>query len=86
MVPLIDSKICRVIVLRAPVKSGKREIVEYSAMRDIECKKPKRVHGFISAWHRTADLDQRNELTVHNIQVFSIINDDTVTKFHNCLD
>jgi hypothetical protein len=31
-------------------------------------------HLFISAWHRAADEDQRNELSQHYINVFSIIN------------
>jgi hypothetical protein len=86
MLPLIDSKICRCIVVRAPVKSGKREIVEYTAMRDFKAEKSNRVHAFISAWHRTADEDQRNELNVHNMKVFSITTEKSVTLFHKWLE
>jgi hypothetical protein len=86
MLQLIDSKICRCIVVRAPVKSGKREIVEYTAMRDLEAENPKRVHAFISAWHRTADEDQRNELKIHNMEVFSITSTKAVSQFHNWLE
>ena len=82
---LIDSDICRRIIIRAPVKSGKREMVEYIAMRDLTAK-PKRVHAFISAWHRTADEDQRDELNVHNMKVFSIITDKAVILFQKWLE
>lgn len=72
LVPLIRASECCRILVRAPVKSGKREIVEYAALRDIS-KDPKRVHAFISAWHRIADDEQRYELKQHNLHVFSII-------------
>lgn len=71
IVPHIDT--CRLIVVEAPVKSGKREIVEYCAMRDEGTASP-RVHAFISAWHRSADDNQRKELIRHNMKVFSINN------------
>jgi hypothetical protein len=35
IVPLLDDSECRRIVLRAPVKCGKREMVEYIAMRGV---------------------------------------------------
>lgn len=69
--PLIRNKICKRILVRAPVKSGKRVIAEYIAMRDNSTQ-PVRVHAFISAWHRTADESQRLELGEHNLRVFSI--------------
>jgi hypothetical protein len=69
--PHIDSGECNRILIRAPVKSGKREIVEYIAMRDFT-KNPRRVHAFVSAFHRVADKDQRAELEIHNLKVFSI--------------
>lgn len=72
LVPRIDAA-CRLIIVEAPVKSGKREIVEYCAMRD-EGIASTRVHAFISAWHRSADQTQRTELTHHNMKVFSINN------------
>ena len=74
---LLEDLICRRIVIRAPVKSGKREIAEYIAMRDSTTN-PQRVHVFISAWHRKADEDQRKELGVHNMKVFSIVNSNAV--------
>ncbi len=69
--PLLDDPLCRRVVVRAPVKSGKREIVEYMAKRDESNTSP-RVHAFLSAWHRAADEDQRKELAQHNMKVFSI--------------
>jgi hypothetical protein len=72
ILPLLDAAECRRILIRAPVKSGKREMVEYLAVRDLaHC--PQRVHAFISAFHRVADQDQRNELKIHNMEVFSIV-------------
>jgi len=59
------------ILIRAPVKSGKREMVEYVAKRD-ESVEPVRVHAFVSAFHRKADEDQRIELASHNLTVFSL--------------
>jgi hypothetical protein len=69
--PLLDDPHCRRVVVRAPVKSGKREIVEYMAKRDESHTSP-RSHAFLSAWHRAADKDQRKELAEHNMKVFSI--------------
>ena len=68
------------IIVKAPVKSGKREIVEYSSMKDSKIEQT-RVHAFISAWHRKADEEQRDELKKHNLNVFSIINDENAIKF-----
>lgn len=81
VVPLIESHQCRRIVIRAPVKSGKREMVEYVAQRD-NCSTPSRIHVFISAWHRVADKAQRDELSIHNMRVFSITND---TQVEECM-
>ena len=69
--PLLDSNECQRILIEAPVKSGKREMVEYLAMRD-EAHNPTRVHAFISAFHRVADENQRNELERHNLKIFSL--------------
>jgi len=71
LVPLLDSRQCQRVVVLAPVKSGKREIVEYLAMRDHSRDSP-RSHAFLSAWHRAADEDQRKELAHHNLRVFSV--------------
>jgi len=71
IVPLLEDEECRRIIVRAPVKSGKREMVEYIAMRD-GVEQPTRVHAFISAWHRKADEEQREELGHQNLVVFSI--------------
>ena len=73
ILPRLEDHEVRRIVVRAPVKSGKREMVEYVAMRD-SVDLPTRVHAFVSAWHRKADEDQREELDGQNIAVFSIIN------------
>ena len=61
----------RRILIRAQVKVGKREMVEYIAMCD-QSLAPARVHCFISAFHRAADADQRDELERHNLKVFSL--------------
>lgn len=71
VLPLLDARSCRRILIRAPVKSGKREMVEYLAVRDLK-NEPSRVHAFVSAFHRTADADQRQELGEHNLEVFSL--------------
>ena len=70
LVPLLEDPYCRRVVARGPVKSGKREMVEYMAKRDESHTSP-RVHAFLSAWHRAADKEQREELTNHNVKVFS---------------
>jgi hypothetical protein len=80
IVPLIRSDYCRRILIRAAVKSGKREIAEYTALRDKITGEPKRVHCFVSAWHRVADDEQREELRKHNLHVFSIINREEAKK------
>lgn len=64
------SKIC----IKAPVKSGKREIMEYTAQRDSVSGNEQRAHGVASSWHRTADADQRVELGQQNLKVFSTTN------------
>jgi hypothetical protein len=64
------SKIC----IKAPVKSGKREIMEYTAQRDSVSGNQERVHVTASSWHRTADADQRVELGQQNLKVFSTTN------------
>ena len=71
LLEFLDEELCRRVLIRAPVKSGKREIVEYIAQRDYS-HAPRRVHAFLSAWHRTADTEQRLELQIHNMRVFSI--------------
>ena len=82
VLPLLETPDCSRIVIRAPVKSGKREMVEYIAQRDAVTAKPKRVHAFLSAWHRAADADQREELKEHNMTVFSIT---TAAKADECI-
>lgn len=72
ILPLLDADECRRILIRAPVKSGKREMVEYLAVRD-HAQSPHRVHAFISAFHRVADEEQRKELKIHNMSVFSLV-------------
>jgi hypothetical protein len=71
ILPLLDANTCRRILIRAPVKSGKREMVEYLAVRDLAYQS-NRVHAFVSSFHRVADEDQRKELKNHNMEVFSL--------------
>jgi len=71
ILPLLNDEMCLRILIRAPVKSGKREMVEYIAQRDYSVHSL-RVHAFISALHRVADEEQREELAIHNMRVFSI--------------
>ena len=80
ILPLLEDRENRRIVVRAPVKCGKREMVEYIAMRD-SVEKPTRVHAFLSAWHRAADEDQRIELKGQNMDVFSIVTQKKVDSF-----
>jgi hypothetical protein len=70
ILPLLEDREVRRTLVRAPVKSGKREVVEYMAMRD-SVEVPTRVHAFVSAWHRKADEEQREELDCQNMAVFS---------------
>ena len=60
----------RRILIRAPVKSGKRQMVEYLAMRD-KVRHQTRRHVFLTNWHRTADEEQREELRCYGILVLS---------------
>jgi hypothetical protein len=76
----VETAEVRRILIRAPVKSGKREIAEYIAKRD-EVTPPKRVHAFLSAWHRVADAEQRLELKGHNMEVFPIIDEKSAAKY-----
>lgn len=79
----------RRILIRAPVKSGKRQMVEYLAMRDNTVH-PTRKHIFLTQWHRKADENQRAELKCYGIDVFSGINnkkkEDYNAKIHQSLN
>jgi hypothetical protein len=68
--PIINERNNLKILIHGQVKVGKREIVEYIALRDIN--NSNRIHIFISAFHRKADESQRTELENHGITVFSI--------------
>jgi len=73
VVPLLnqhDSSSIKRLLIHGQVKVGKREIVEYIAVRDSL--NHLRVHVFISSFHRKADESQRDELETHGINVFSI--------------
>lgn len=76
IVPHIHDIGCSKILVRAPVKSGKREMVEYIRLRDItpNGENNMRKHAYITAFHRTADKNQRKELEICGLEVFSIIN------------
>lgn len=68
-------------LIQAQVKVGKREIVEYLSMRDFGNLRIK--HVFISAWHRRADENQRDELKDHGIHVFSVSN---TKNYKECME
>jgi hypothetical protein len=72
VVPLLENpeNEIRRLCIHGEVKSGKREIVEYIAKRDEGS--VQRVHIFVSAFHRKADVTQRIELSQHNMKVCSI--------------
>ena len=72
----------RRILIRAPVKSGKRQMVEYLAMRD-NTSHPTRKHKFLTQWHRKADEDQRAELKCYGIEVLSGITDKKKDDYNN---
>ena len=82
IVPHTRRTMCSRILIRAPVKSGKREIAEYLALLDQNSLN-RIVHVFLSAWHRIADDEQRKELEKHNLKVFSI---NTKTNRDKCLE
>ena len=82
IIPLVDARECQRVVIRAPVKSGKREMAEYMAIRDHQTGGAQRVHAFLSAWHRTADEKQRDELKQHELTIFPII---SVAKAQDCV-
>lgn len=73
-----DNNEIRRLLIHGEVKSGKREIVEYIAMRDKNSQQ--RVHIFLSSFHRAADESQRKELSHHNLIVFSIKNKEDADK------
>jgi hypothetical protein len=77
VIPLVRDKNIRRVVVRAPVKSGKRQMVEYLARLDAK-DKPTRVHFFVSSWHRKADEVQRDELRQYKLKVFSITSKEQV--------
>ena len=56
-------------LVHAPVKSGKRGMVEIYSLLDNKSK-----HIFLTALHRIADVKQREELTSYGIDVFSVNN------------
>lgn len=64
------------LIINAPVKSGKRIMVEISSLLE------KGKHIFLTALHRKADESQREELRQYNIVVHSINNK---KKLHECI-
>ena len=74
--PILDS--CKRILVHAPVKSGKREMIEYIAVSN-----PFYSHVMISSWYRKVDNDQRAELEQHGLAVFTITNEKSLLS---CLD
>ena len=64
------------LIINAPVKSGKRIMVEISSLLE------RGKHIFLTALHRKADESQREELRQYNIIVHSINNQ---KKLHECI-
>jgi hypothetical protein len=64
-------------LVHAPVKSGKRGMVEIYSLLDKKSK-----HVFLTALHRRADKTQRDELASYGIQVYSVNNKN---KKDNCI-
>ncbi len=79
ILPHIDNITCKRILIRGPVKSGKRDITEYIAKRD-ESSNPKRVHAYITSFVRKADNEQREEMKKHNLTVFTFLNKKNVDE------
>jgi len=71
LVPAINDPTIPLILVNADVKVGKREMMEYAAMRDAGGA-PNRAHLTLSAFHRVADKNQREELKKHGIKVYPI--------------
>ena len=65
IMPLIK----KIKIVKAPVKAGKRGMVEIYCLLD-----PESTHIYITALHRTADEKQRTELESYGLNVFSINN------------
>lgn len=75
ILPLLEKDESRRNVIRAPVKSGKRKMVEYIALRDFQLKGEQNCqHAFISAFNRVADKEQHKEIEAHGLKVFMIKN------------
>lgn len=64
-------------IIHAPVKSGKRVMVEINSLLDKISK-----HIFLTALHRRADEKQRDELSDYGIQVYSI---NKTNKTNQCI-
>jgi hypothetical protein len=68
-------------LVHAPVKSGKRGMVEIYSLVDTKSR-----HIFLTALHRKADESQRNELASYNINVFSVNNKNKKDDCIKCID
>ena len=67
----------KIKLVKAPVKSGKRGMVEINALLH-----PENIHVYLTALHRISDVYQHKELESYNIAVFSINNK---TKKNDCI-
>lgn len=68
-------------LVHAPVKSGKRGMVEIYSLLDTVSK-----HIFLTALHRRADKSQRDELSAYGINVFSVNNTNKKDDCIKCID
>ena len=74
----VKNNFSRINLIEAPVKSGKRQIVQCFSVCLPEYK-----HVFGSAFHRTSDESQRKEFRNIGIDVFSITN---LSSANECID
>jgi hypothetical protein len=68
-------------LVHAPVKSGKRGMVEIYSLIDKSSK-----HIYLTALHRKADEKQRKELSSYGIEVYSVNNKDKKDNCIKCID
>ena len=71
----------KTILVRAPVKSGKRQMCEYLSIRDRKIENNNIKHIFISAFHRVSDEEQRLEIKSYGLKVYSINTKEKVEEF-----
>ena len=74
------------IIIKASVKSGKKDIVEICSLFTSQQGGLKIKTYFISAFHRVENEEQREELQKYNVYVHSIINKKSVLELNNQIE